>query len=118
MDDYSISSLTESKNEWCARLVSILSHCINQGINSIFDEAMKLCLENDETNKYLMTFQNLLSTIPQWNPNTIENERMRIEQTSGCKYLEELITCVHIIQSKALTCIRVEIGRASSRERV
>lgn len=107
MDDYSINSLTESKNEWCARLVSILTHSISQGVRSIFDEAVKLCSENDENNKYLMTFQNLLSTIPQWNPNTIENERKRIEQVSGCKYLEELITCVHIIQLKALTCIRV-----------
>ena len=107
MDDYSINSLTESKNEWCARLVSILTHSISQGVRSIFDEAVKLCAENDENNKYLMTFQNLLSTIPQWNPNTIENERKRIEQVSGCKYLEELITCVHIIQLKALTCIRV-----------
>lgn len=107
MDDYSINSLTESKNEWCARLVSILTHSINQGVRSIFDEAVKLCVENDENNKYLMTFQNLLSTIPQWNPNTIENEKKRIEQVSGCKYLEELITCVHIIQLKALTCIRV-----------
>ena len=107
MDDYSINSLTESKNEWCARLVSILTGSINQGINSIFDEAEKLCRENDEMNKYLMTFQNLLSTIPNWNPTTIENERKRIEETTGCKYLEELITCVHIIQLKALTCIRV-----------
>ena len=36
-----------------------------------------------------------------------ENERKRIELTSGCKYLEDLISCVHIIQLKALTCIRV-----------
>ena len=35
MDDYSINSLTESKNEWCARLVSILSHCVISGIRSI-----------------------------------------------------------------------------------
>jgi hypothetical protein len=107
MDDYSINSLTESKNEWCARLVSILTHSIVQGINSIFDEATKLCNENDEDNKYLMTFQNLLSTIPGWNPNTIETERKRIETSSGCRYLEDLITCVHIIQLKALSCIRV-----------
>ena len=107
MDDYSINSLTESKNEWCARLVSILTTSIYQGINSIFDEAIKLCLENDEDNKYLMTFQNLLSTIPSWNSTTIEVERKRIETVSGCKYLEDLITCVHIIQLKALTCIRV-----------
>mgnify|MGYP005637130527 CR=1 FL=1 len=107
MDDYSISSLTESKNEWCARLVSILTHSIIQGVNSIFNESMKLCQDNGEHNKYLMTFQNLLSRIPQWNPSTIELERQRIEAVSGCKYLEDLVTCVHIIQLKALTCIRV-----------
>lgn len=107
MDDYSLSSLTESKNEWCARLVSILSHNIIQGINSIYDEAVKLCIASEQENKYLMTFQNLLSRIPTWNPTTIEVERNRIETSSGCKYLEDLITCVHIIQLKALTCIRV-----------
>jgi hypothetical protein len=48
-----------------------------------------------------------LSTIPAWNPTTIETERKRIEEVSGCKYLEDLVTCVHIIQLKALTCIRV-----------
>ena len=63
MDDYSIQSLTESKNEWSARLVSILSFNIIQGINSIYTEAIRLCEENEEKNKYLMTFQNLLSKI-------------------------------------------------------
>ena len=105
MDDYSINSLTESKNEWCARLVSILSFNIKEGINSIYEEALKLCIDNE--NKYLMTFQNLLSKIPEWNSVTVETERKRIENVSGCKYLEDLITCVHIIQLKALTCIRV-----------
>ena len=107
MDDYSIQSLTESKNEWSARLVSILSFNIIQGINSIYTEAIRLCEENEEKNKYLMTFQNLLSKIPDWSTTTVETERKRIEVVSGCKYLEDLITCVHIIQLKALTCIRV-----------
>ena len=107
MDDYSLTSLTESKNEWCARLVSLLTHHIIIGIDSIFNEALTICLNENEDNKYLMTFQNLLSTIPNWNPATIETERKRIEASSGCKYLEDLITCVHIIQLKALTCIRV-----------
>lgn len=107
MDDYSVNSLTESKNEWCARLVNILTHHVRDGFKSIFDEAVKICEDNDESNKYLMTYQNLLTTIPDWNINTIEVERKRIESNSGCKYLEDLITCVHIIQLKALTCIRV-----------
>ena len=107
MDDYSINSLTDSKNEWCAQLVSILTYNINTGINSIFNESLKICEENNEENKYLMTFQNLLSKIPEWTSNTIETERKRIEKESSCKYLEDLITCVHIIQLKALSCIRV-----------
>ena len=107
MDDYSINSLTDSKNEWCAQLVSILSYNIITGINSIFTESLKICEENNEENKYLMTFQNLLSKIPEWTSNTIEIERKRIEEVSSCKYLEDLITCVHIIQLKALSCIRV-----------
>ena len=107
MDDYSLSSLTESKNEWCARLVSLLTHHIIIGIDSIFKEALSICITEKEENKYLMTFQNLLCAIPQWNPIIIEQETKRIETNSGCKYLEDLITCVHIIQLKALTCIRV-----------
>jgi hypothetical protein len=37
----------------------------------------------------------------------VEEERKRIIERSGCNYLEDLITCVHIIQLKVLTCIRV-----------
>jgi len=54
-----------------------------------------------------MTFQNFLSRIPKWNPAIIELEKTRITNTSGCGYIEDLITCVHIIQLKALTCARV-----------
>jgi len=54
-----------------------------------------------------MTFQNLLSRVPKWNSIIIEEERNRIIQRSGCNYLEDLITCVHIIQLKVITSIRV-----------
>lgn len=107
MDDFVLSNLQESRNEWCSRLVSIFTPLILGGIRSIFNESWKLCLDNDEANKYLMTFQNLLSRIPKWNNVIIEEERKRIIERSGCNYLEDLITCVHIIQLKVLTCIRV-----------
>tara|TARA_B110000967_G_scaffold210091_1_gene270516 strand:+ start:1548 stop:2552 length:1005 start_codon:yes stop_codon:yes gene_type:complete len=107
MDDFVISNLHESRNEWCSRLVSILTPLISEGIKSIFNESWKLCTANDELNKYLMTFQNLLSRIPKWNNNIIEQEKVRIVERSNCNYLEDLITCVHIIQLKVLTCIRV-----------
>jgi hypothetical protein len=107
MDDFVVANLHESKNEWCGRLVSILTPLTIEGFRSIFNESWKLCVENNEVNKYLMTFQNLLSRIPKWNSVIIEEERKRIIERSGCNYLEDLITCVHIIQLKVLTCIRV-----------
>jgi len=107
MDDFVISNLHESRNEWCSRLVSIFTPLVADGIRSIFNESWKLCMDNDEVNKYLMTFQNLLSRVPKWNNVIVEEERKRIIERSGCNYLEDLITCVHIIQLKVLTCIRV-----------
>ena len=66
-----------------------------------------LCKENDETEKHLMTFQNFISRIPKWNPAIINNEVKRIVDKSGCSYLDDLVTCVHIIQLKLLTAVRV-----------
>ena len=109
MDDFSISSLKESKNEWASRLITILTPLIIEGYKSILEEAIKLCQENNEMNKYLMTFQNFLSRVPKWNSNIIEEEKNRIINKSGCSYLEDLITCVHIIQLKILTNMRVGI---------
>ena len=73
----------------------------------MFDESFKLCKDNGETDKYLMTFQNFITRIPKWNATIIEAERKRIIERSGCSYLEELVTCIHIIQLKLLTAMRV-----------
>jgi len=107
MDDFNVSSLHESKNEWGSRLLTILTPHIVEGLRSIFEEAVKLCRDNGEMDKYLMTFQNFITRIPKWNPNIIEAERRRIVDKSGCGYLEDLVTCVHIIQLKLLSAIRV-----------
>lgn len=107
MDDYNVNVLSEAKNEYSSRLVTILTPLIVEGIKSIFDEAFKLCLENDEEEKYLMTFQNFLSRVPKWNETIIQEETTRIVKKSNCEYLEDLLTCVHITQLKILTSIRV-----------
>jgi len=107
MDDYDTSVLSEAKNEYTSRLITTLTPIVIQGIQSIFKEAEKLCYDNDEDDKYLMTFQNFLTRVPKWNSTIIEEETTRIVKTSGCNYLEDLLTCVHITQLKILTSIRV-----------
>ena len=107
MDDFNVSALHESKNEWGSRLLTILTPLIIEGYKSILDEAVKICKDNNEEEKYLMTFQNFISRVPKWNQQLIEAERQRICEKSGCNYLEDLVTCVHIIQLKILTAMRV-----------
>jgi len=107
MDDFNINVLNESKNEWCGRLLNILTPLIIEGLKSIFSESTKLCSANGEMDKYLMTFQNFISRIPKWSQTIIEQEKERIIEKSKCSYLEDLITCVHIIQLKVLTAVRV-----------
>jgi len=107
MDDYNVSVLSEAKNEYSLRLVTILYPLVLEGIKSILKEAWELCMTNDEEEKYLMTFQNFLSRVTKWNQTIIDEETTRISIKSNCAYLEDLLTCVHITQLKILTSIRV-----------
>ena len=107
MDDFKLANLSEAQNEYSARLINTLTPFIRQGIQSIFNEAYKLCDENDEREKYLMTFQNFLSRVSKWNNSLVEKETERIINESKCSYLEDLLTCVHVTQLKVLTSVRV-----------
>ena len=107
MDDFDLSSLSSSKDEWCARLLTLLTPHVIDGFKSIFSEADSLCQDNDEEDQYLITFQTFLARVPKWNSDIINIECKRIEDASNCTYLEDLITCVHVVNLKALSCIRV-----------
>ena len=107
MDDFTSNILNDSKNEWSILLINLITCHIIDGFRSIFNESLQLCQNNDEPDKYLMTYQNLLSRIPNWNQSIITSEKERIMIKSKCSYLEDLVTCVHIIQLKILSCVRV-----------
>lgn len=102
-----MGSLQASKDEWSERLIAILTPLIIEGFKAMFLESKKICEDNKESEKYLLTFQNLLSFVPKWNATMISDERKRIIEKSKCDYLEDLVTCVHIIQVKILTLMRV-----------
>jgi len=107
MDDFNTNLLSEARNEYSSRLLNILTPLVIQGFKSIFKEAYELCVKNEESSKYLMTFQNFLSRVPKWNQEIINVETQRIIKTSKCDFLEDILTCVHITQLKILTSIRV-----------
>jgi hypothetical protein len=107
MDGSTSNLLPESKNEWSILLMNYVTPHIMDGFRSIFNESVQLCDTNEEPEKYLMTFQNLLTRIPKWNQQTIDLEKERIVKMCNCAYLEDLVVCVHIIQMKILSCVRV-----------
>ena len=111
MDDYNVNVLSEAKNEISLRLVMMLTPHILNGMKSIFKESWELCMENDEENKYLMTFQTFLSRVHKWNQQIVDDETKRIIRESKCEYLDDLLTGVHITQLKIMTSIRVTNNR-------
>jgi hypothetical protein len=48
-----------------------------------------------------------LSRIPKWNQQMVDAEKERIIKLCNCTYLEDLLTCVHIVQLKILSSVRV-----------
>ena len=107
MEDNTSNLLSDSKNEWSILLMNYITPHIMDGFRSIFNESVALCEKNEEPEKYLMTFQNLLTRIPKWNQQLIDTEKERIVKLCNCNYLEDLMVCVHIIQLKILSCVRV-----------
>lgn len=107
MDDFTSANFYEARNEYTQRLINTLTSQIIMGIHSMFDRTYQTCVATNELPNYLCAFQMALSSIAKWNSNTIETERKRIMEKSQCMYLEDLVTCVHLVQVKVLTCIRV-----------
>jgi Family of unknown function (DUF5764) len=106
MDDNNVPTLQTSQQEWAIRLSRVIHPLIYEGVQAMFQEAVGICKQSDEEDKYLMTFQNILARIPKWNEEIVKKETARIIEKSGCSYLEDLLTCVHIAQLKILSSIR------------
>jgi hypothetical protein len=113
MDDNHVPTLHDSQYEWAARLTRILHPLIYEGVNAMFQEAITICKQSEEQEKYLMTFQSILSRIPKWNEEIVAKETKRIVEKSGCTHLEDLLTCVHIAELKILTAVRT--GKAQKK---
>ena len=106
MDDNHVPTLQTSQQEWAIRLSRVIHPLLYEGIQAMFQEAVGICKQSEEEDKYLMTFQNILARIPKWNEEIVKKETSRIIEKSGCSYLEDLLTCVHIAQLKILSSIR------------
>ena len=107
MNKYNISVLAEAKEEYTRQLINILYPHMYIGVKSIYDAAYKFCKKSGDKN-ILKKFQLLLSTIPDWNQNKVNEEFERICNDAKCDWIEDLITAVFVSHTKVLSSIKLK----------
>ncbi len=107
MSRYNMNVLADAKEEYTRQLVSVLSPEIYVGIKSIYDAAQNHC-NKIKDKSILKKFQLLLSSVPQWNQNKVEEEFKRIVKKTDCDFIEDLITAVFVSHTKVLSSIKLK----------
>jgi len=87
-------------------LARILVPHISDGLWSIYDSAKTACERNQQPEKTLQTFQNLLTRIPQWSTETLDKEVERISIASKCDYIEDLLLGVFVSYIRAFASLQ------------
>jgi len=83
-----INFLVETKQEYTTQLINILTPIIYEGLQSIYQEVLKISTSDN----ILKNFQLFMQRIPKWNNEMIHNETQRIMNNSkSYAWLEDLI---------------------------
>ena len=107
MDEYSPAFLSSSKDEFVARCLTLLTPEIIKSLDELYSQSQDM-LKNKSANvkSKLAIFQKILTDIPKWTPEMVLEESNRIKKNTHCDYLDDLISCIFVIQLKYLSAIR------------
>jgi hypothetical protein len=83
----------------------VIPHVLD-GVQSVYENARLICEKNGQPDQILMTFQNLLTRIPEWKEDVLAAEVKRIVAASKCSYLEELLTGVLLTYLRAFAAVQ------------
>ena len=86
---------------------------VSEGVWSVYDNAKTICDKNNQPDQILMTFQNLLTRIPQWTDDVLQAEVKRIIAASKCAYLEELLTGVLLAYLRTFAAVQYRASEDS-----
>ena len=79
---------------------------VADGFWSIYDNAKSACERNKQPDQILRTFQNLLTQVPKWTPETLKKEVDRIAAASKCDYMEDLLLGVFVSYIRAFASLQ------------
>jgi len=99
-----ISVLVAARDEYIEQLKSIISPLVVQGINSIYEDAVKVQVEKKE-NGIIWTFQQFLKDVVTWNQTILQEESKRIKRK--CPYIMDIVTAIFVSNVKILASIRL-----------
>jgi hypothetical protein len=102
-------------------LTRVLVPHVSDGLWSVYDNAVKACERNNQPEKTLQTFQNLLTRVPQWTTEVLDKEVDRIITASKCDYIEDMLLGVFVsyirafatLQQSEATHVNIEFERPS-----
>ena len=102
-------------------LTRVLVPHVADGLWSIYENAKTACERNKQPEKTLQTFQNLLTSVTKWTPETLKKEVERIITASKCDYIEDLLLGVFVsyirafasLQQNESTHVNIEFERPS-----
>jgi hypothetical protein len=87
-------------------LTRVLVPHVADGLWSVYENAKSACERNGQPEKTLQTFQNLLTSIPKWNEETLDKEVDRIITASKCDYIEDLLLGVFVSYIRAFASLQ------------
>lgn len=87
-------------------LTRVLVPHVADGLWSIYENAKTACERNKQPEKTLQTFQNLLTSVPKWTPETLKKEVERITVASKCDYIEDLLLGVFVSYIRAFASLQ------------
>lgn len=96
-----MSSLVEAKNMYLRKLNQILSPEIYSGFKTMFRNVEKFCKEH-QLKEVVSYFQKELEKIPHWSRDKLTEETIKIQSTSDCDYLMDIITALIMVNVKIL----------------
>jgi hypothetical protein len=98
------SVYSEAKGEYTKQLTLFILPVFHRFFMTCLQQASQ---EEPNSKRQLWKFQEILSTVPEWNLDKVQRETTRLVGEIQCDYLEELLTAVFIAHTKVLTAIRI-----------
>ncbi len=100
----SIGVYGEAKAEYTRQLCSFLVPALE---TYFLDLLADVKANEKESKRVLWVFQDSLKQFPDWNVDKVQRETEKIQTSTKCDYLEEILTAVFIAHTKVLSAIRL-----------